>query len=380
MKKKVLLLAPMGSVHRRFNGVNIQALKQLGCEIHLLANFGKGDGPEEQNPQYVEKCKNEEIFIHSLPFQRRSLLSNLSLSQKVASLIDQEDFAIVHAHTETGGLILRLAGRHCGCKYIFTPHGMSFYKGGPLYSQLMYQPIEYWISRGMEANIAINQEEFQVLQKWNVRTAHLVHGIGLDLSRFGNANGEQENLRKSLGIPQDAIVVLSVGELDENKNHRIILYALAALQNPSLHYVVCGVGPQRDYLQAEAQKCGIGNRFHLLGYRRDIPELLKMSDIFVFPSLHEGLPVSLMEAMASHLPVIASNIRGNRDLLQKEQKEFLCAPENYQDFAEKIQLFFKNEILRRESGKINYKTIQTFSKENVEEEFLDLYSRLLVRK
>lgn len=122
-----------------------------------------------------------------------------------------------------------------------------------------------------------------------------------------------QTLRKSLGIPLEAPVLLSVGEVNVNKNHKVVIESMPALSGS--YYVVCGRGPLTETHIESAQKLGVSDRVIFTGYRTDVANFYKMADVFVFPSLREGLPVSVMEAMAGGMPVICSQIRGNSDLI-----------------------------------------------------------------
>lgn len=126
-----------------------------------------------------------------------------------------------------------------------------------------------------------------------------------------------QKIRKELGIPLDAKVVLSVGEVNKNKNHKVGIEALAKLNDPDVYYVICGRGPLMDAHKELAKELGVGNRVILTGYRTDVADFYKMADVFLFPSFREGLPVAVMEAMASGLPVVATKIRGSSDLVQQ---------------------------------------------------------------
>lgn len=372
---KTLLLAPMGSVHRRFNKANIEALKSLGYEVHLAANFEVGDGTEKQNGEYVEQCKKEGIIIHSIAYERHSLKGCINKRAETRKLLSDEKFDIVHAHTETGGFILRIAGKpYKKSKYVYTPHGMSFYKGSSAKSQLVYRPLEYWICSMMDANIAINQEEYFVLQNWNTTSAKYVHGIGLDLNRFREVDdGCRKCIRNEFGIPQDAKLVMSIGELDDNKNHQIIIKAIEKLKRDDVYYVICGVGPNRDKLEQLAQQLGLGKKVVLAGYRRDIPEILHASDIFAFPSFHEGLPVSLMEAMAAGLPVVCSKIRGNVDLIEEGKGGYMCDPSSAEDFSNALNNLINNNFIYTEMAKTNQNKSEYYSLMNVLNELVGLY-------
>lgn len=126
-----------------------------------------------------------------------------------------------------------------------------------------------------------------------------------------------QRIRKELGIPLNAKVILSVGEVNKNKNHKAGIEALAKLRDKNTYYVICGRGPLMEAHKELAQSLGVGDRVILTGYRTDVADFYKMADVFLFPSFREGLPVAVMEAMASGLPVIATKIRGSSDLVQQ---------------------------------------------------------------
>ena len=185
--KKVLLFSPTGSIHTRFNTANIKAIDELGYELHLLANFENGPGPEGKNEAFAKSCNEQGYYVHNIPFSRAGSFKNIAYVSELKKFLRKEQFDIVHAHTETGGLLLRLASSAKGSsRFIYTAHGMSFWKGCPLKNRLIYKTIEWWICRGMDMNLGMNQEEVDVLRKWNSKTAAYVHGIGLNLERFQN--------------------------------------------------------------------------------------------------------------------------------------------------------------------------------------------------
>ena len=111
----------------------------------------------------------------------------------------------------------------------------------------------------------------------------------------------REEKRKELGIPEEAFVMVSVGELSVRKNHKVVIEALGSIQDKTIYYVICGQGLLKENLKKIAEEKGISDRIKLLGFRTDITEIYKASDIFIFPSLQEGLPLALMEAMACRL-------------------------------------------------------------------------------
>lgn len=366
----------MGSVHRRFNKANIEALKGLGYQVELLANFDNGEGPEAHNQQYAEECQEKGLFTHSIPFERHSLTGSLKCMPQVKQLLKEGQYDIVHAHTETGGLILRLAaGVKGNSQFFYTPHGMSFWEGSSLKSQLIYRPLERWICSAMDMNLGMNQEEVNVLRKWNSKTAAYIHGIGLNLDRFQKEGRSIAEVRSEFGVSDKDKMIVSVGELDDNKNHATVIRALSLLENRNFKYVICGVGPNRENLLKIAEEADMKDKVILAGYRSDIPDILHAADLFVFPSFHEGLPVSALEAMACGLPVICSRIRGNVDIVKDGENGFLFAPEDSITLVLQIERLINNQELARRFGEINKQIVRIFSQEAVVEELKNIYTR-----
>lgn len=374
--RKVLLLAPMSSVHERFNIANINVLKKMNCELHIAANFKL----DEHTQRYEQELQQEQIITHHIPFQRSSLRKNLKCIPTLKELFRHEQFDMVHCHTETGGILTRMSMNVCKkTKYLYTPHGMSFYKGSSLKSQLIYRPIEKWICNAMSANLAMNEEEYQTLYKWNEKTAYYIHGIGVRLDTIQEIQVDRKNKRSQFGIPEDATLLLSVGELNKNKNHSTILKALQHMEEKpnNLYYMVCGEGVLKNNLLEQAKRNDTDWELILPGYRYDIAEIFNIADVFVFPSYHEGLAVAMMQAMAAGLPIVCSKIRGNVDLVKAEKGGFLCKPSDYQGFALYLKRLFKNEKLREEMGKYNLEEVGKYAICNVEKETESIYKSVL---
>ncbi len=373
--KRALILAPMGSVHRRFNKANIDALQALGYEVDLCANFENGEGPEIHNQKYVAECAEKGIRPHSIAFVRHSLAGSLKCLPQLKKLLRRESYDIVHTHTETGGLLLKLANGVKGrSKFFYTPHGMSFWKGSGLKSQLLYKPLERWICSGMDMNLGMNLEEVENMYKWDSKSAVYVHGIGMNVARFSVSDVVNVQKRKQeFGITEGVNMIVSIGELDDNKNHITVIKALRMLGRKDFKYVVCGVGPNKDMLLKEAEKMGLKDNVLLAGYRSDIPDVLNAADIFVFPSFHEGMPVSVLEAMACGLPVIASDIRGNVDIIKDGYNGYLFAPANANTLCEKLELLMDDADKRKTMGTKNREIVKDFSLEAVTEELKRIY-------
>ena len=377
---KALLLAAMGSVHRQHNKANIKALKEIGAIIYLAANFGTDTPREKNNAKFVAECKRDGINIIDIPFRRGGFITNIFRIPVLNKCLKREKFDIVHVHTETGGLMLRLScliQSKCNTKFVYTPHGMSFWKGSSLKSQLVYRPLERWICSAMDMNLGMNMEELENLEQWNKRTAHYVHGVGLNVARMQNPSRSREQMREEFGLAESDKFIASIGELDDNKNHITVIKALATLGRKDFKYVVCGVGPNRDMLLAEAERMGLKENVILAGYRSDIPDVLNAADIFVFPSFHEGMPVSALEAMACGLPIICSEIRGNVDIIREGDNGYLFQPSDVETLARKLEYLLDDAEKRKIMGLKNKENVKDFSLESVTEELKRIYKSVL---
>ena len=306
--------------------------------------------------------------FHTIDFSRSPLsFDNIKAYGQLKKVVENENYDIVHCHTPNASVITRLVCRQfrkkIGLKVFYTAHGFHFYKGAPVLNWLFFYPVEKFCSRFTDKLITINKEDYELAKnKFKAKEVHYVSGVGIDLSKFENVQVDRKAKRKEIGVPDDAFLLLSVGELNENKNHQVIIRALAKLENPSIHYAIAGEGDKKEYLLQLAEELGVSEQVHLLGYRTDIPELLTIADCFAFPSYREGLSVSLMEAMAEKMPCLVSEIRGNMDLIDS-RGGVLFNPYSADDCFDALEKLLESDF--ESLGKYNYKKIQDFSKESV---------------
>ena len=175
-----------------------------------------------------------------------------------------------------------------------------------------------------------------------------------------------------LGIPEKATIFMTVCELIPRKNVDTVIKAFKKAKIRNSYLIVCGDGQYKGELQSLIDREDLGNTVKLLGFRSDIAELLHAADVFVFPTKQEGLPGALMEAMASGLPCIASNIRGNSDLLGEDYK-YLLDPMDITAWANSL-----NEILKDKITCGNYcrEQIKNFDIQKAVESYTSLYSEI----
>lgn len=193
----------------------------------------------------------------------------------------------------------------------------------------MYYPVERLLAHWTDILITINEEDYQRARGFhlNKNGKLILHpGVGVSIRDFQDVEINRDEKRKELGVEKNQIVFITVGELIDRKNHDVLLEAMKQWNYEDAVLLIAGSGANAKRLQTRIKSEGLSDSVKLLGYRTDVKELFKAADCFVLPSLQEGLPGALMEAMAAGLPCIASNIRGNRDAL--DDSDFLFSPKD----------------------------------------------------
>ncbi|NTR95919.1 glycosyltransferase family 4 protein, partial [Enterococcus faecium] len=325
--KRVLIVASVASMIDQFNMENIKLLLSLGYKVEVAANFeNPGNMSVQKKELLTAKLKQMRVKIHQIDFSRnmKQVKNHLIAYKQLKKVVADNKIDIIHCHSPIGGAISRLVGKTNNVKVIYTAHGFHFYKGAPLINWMLYFPIEYYLSKYTDQLIVINQEDYVRARKlFPIKNVHLVHGVGVDIKKIENIEIDRQQKKLELKILNEQIVLLSIGELNDNKNHELVIDCLKDFNNVNFKYLICGDGVLKEKLQAKIKQYDLEDKVELLGYRTDILELLKICDFFIFPSKREGLPVSIMEAMACRVPVIGSKIRGNSDLIQDNINGFL---------------------------------------------------------
>ena len=352
----------------------INMLNQNGYCVDIASRFTNKDKPiTGANKQY------------DLPFERSPMkLANIKAYKQLKCLISENSYDIIHCHTPVASILTRLAARETrkqGTKVIYTAHGFHFYKGASLLNWLVYYPIEKACSYMTDVLITINQEDYELAKrKMKTKRIEYVSGVGIDTKKYSDYVLDKNKKRSDLGIPENATVVLSVGEVNKNKNHRVIISAISKLKDLNIYFIIAGNGFLEFDLRKQAITLGVVSKVLFLGFRNDLEELYKVADIFCFPSKREGLPVAIMEAMASGLPIVCSDIRGNIDLVDNGKGGFLCTPNSPTDFCKAIDKLHTDKKVRNSMGEYNKSAIAKFSIETVIAKILSVYAIMYEEK
>ena len=346
----------------------IEPLQELGYEVHWAANFS----------EYKEDINKVPIKIHHIDFIRNPFHPiNFKAYIQLMKLLKQEKYELIHCNSPIGGVLGRICGRQTKVpKIIYTAHGFHFYKGAPLVNRTLYKWVEMYLSRKTDVLITMNQEDKELAEKLKLRKngrRYFIHGVGIDTSIFRNIEVDISEKRKELGLKEDDFILISMGDLIKRKNYEVVINALGKINNKKIHYIICGTGPLESKLRSLVEQNGIKEQVHFIGFRTDVAELLKISDLFILSSYQEGLPRSTMEAMSAGLPVICSKIRGNVDLIDDGYNGYLIDTDNVGQIADKINNMVENKLVRDEMIQRNKELINTYDVENIKKEMLEIY-------
>ena len=363
--KKVLFTATVDSHILQFHIPYLKWFKEQGYEVHVATN-----GDKE-----IPYCNKK----HIISFEKSPIkINNLKAIKDLKKIINKENFKIIHCHTPMGSVVTRIAAKKArknGTRVIYTAHGFHFFKGAHILNWLIFYPVEKFLSQYTDCLITINKEDYNLAKKkFKAEQVKFVPGVGIEVEKFQlNMNGEAiQKTRKKLGINNDEFVIIYVAELSKRKNQGMLIKAAKEVIDNGyrIKILLPGIDSMDGYYQKMCQKLKIEENIKFLGYSFDIPQLLKISNLYVSTSKQEGLPVNIMEAMASGLPIIATNCRGNRDLIKNGENGLII---NY-DINE-----LKDKIIKIHQNKQQFKQgdLEEYTIRKVKKEMEKIYTKII---
>ena len=260
---------------------------------------------------------------------------------------------------------------------MYTCHGFHFHNAAPKKNWMIYYPVEKVCSHLCDYIVTINKEDFNRAKTFHAKNVRYIPGVGVDISRIKDTKVDKASYKKSIGIPEDSIMLLSVGELIERKNHEVIIRALGKLKDDKIYYVICGKGPLKEQLMELAKKLGVEKNVIFLGFRRDIPELCNTADISAFPSKIEGLGLAGIEVMAAGVPLVSSNVHGILDYVIDGETGYACDSDDVDGFAEAIKKLSDDKELRENMREKCLKAVEPFEIHNALRTMWDIYDEIL---
>lgn len=369
MSKKVLFVATVDTHIRAFHLPYLKWLQDHDFEVHVAAN-GTLDLP------YVD-------VRHNVPIQRSPVKAeNIRAYRQLKNIMDENHYDVIHCHTPVGGVLTRLAARRSrrlGTKVYYTAHGFHFYKGASWKYWLFFYPPEKLLARYTDILFTMNEEDYNLAQQRRFKTQiEYINGVGIHVNKFSTNQPsltERQSFREELGLSQDSFVLVYVAELSHRKNQSFLFKAMNVLkeQIPQVKLLLVGNGALEQTHKQQVNQLHLNEQVHFLGYRSDADRIFSIADLAVSSSVQEGLPVNIIEALATGLPVIATDVRGHRDLIVHQENGFLVELNDLDAFCAQVMQIYNDESLRASISSVAQASIQKYDIERVLEEVTTHY-------
>jgi glycosyltransferase involved in cell wall biosynthesis len=367
-RKKILFITTISGFLPQFEKNDVKILQESGYEIHYASNF--------DNPVYEfdrEELTRQGIVMHHINIEKNPgrIGPNLRAFWQLRKIIDQEQIKLIHCHNPMGGVVGRFAAVCSKEKpyVIYTAHGFHFYKGAPAVNWLLYYTAERLLSHCTNQLVTINWEDYCRARSFPFRkggSAAQIHGVGVDRNRFCPRPELRSSKRKSLHVPEHAFHIVTAAQLNDNKNQKVVIEAIAALGKKDIYYSICGEGPNEGMLRRLIEEKGLTKQVRILGYRTDMEEILSTADCFAFPSYREGLGIAAVEALNCGVPLLAADNRGTREYAVDGYNSIVCKAEDTEGFRKAIMRLYKDHGFRSYLAGNCRESVEAFGIERVE--------------
>jgi glycosyltransferase involved in cell wall biosynthesis len=367
--RRVLFVATVARHLLAFHVPYMHMLQEWGYEVEAACNPAGEAGAFD--PLGVK--------LHQVPFGRRPLSrSNFTALVRMIGILKRGSYGLVHVHTPVASFISRLAARLCGFKpVIYTAHGFHFFKGAPARNWFFYYPMEWLAACWTDGLIVLNKEDYTRARRLPVRgEVFLVPGVGVAPKAFEAVDKEtQSGIMREFDLGPDGAVAVAVAEFSGVKNHEQLLHAWREVVRalPRAVLLLAGEGERRRVIEKLAQDLGLGQNVRFLGFRNDVRQIMACADVVVLTSRREGLPRVVLEAMAAAKPVVATNVRGNRDLVSDKVNGFLVGVGDAAATATALVALLQDKDLGRRMGGEGKKRAEAYGLPRVRQDMAGIY-------
>lgn len=350
---------------------------------------------KEQGYTTFVACAGEEeipfcdhkIFI---PFERSPYSpKNIKAYRILRNFLNNQRFDLIHCHTPVASVVTRLAARNSinkTTRVLYTAHGFHFFKNGPFLNWITYYPVEVLMSYITDTIITINQEDYRRSSRWpfNVKAKKfMINGMGVNNERFTPITEEYKiALRSKHGLNENSFILIYVGEFIERKNHRFVLQSLTEMKKeiPNLFVLFAGRGKLLEEMKKLASDLAVSDIVFFLGFREDVNEFMQLADVGISASKQEGLGLNLAEEMFCGLPIVATDDRGHRELVDHNENGFIFEQGSVKDFIECVVRLYSYKINRIRMAHNSLQKAKKFSLTNSLSSMTKIYHNILVNK
>ncbi|MCM2138014.1 glycosyltransferase family 4 protein [Vagococcus fluvialis] len=379
--KKVLIVSSVASMIDQFNKDNIKVLQDLGYEVHVATNFDNpGTITNERATQLKNYLTEEKVTFFHVDFDRNPLnvLEFKTAYNQLNTIAENNSYSFVHLHSPIGGIIGRIVFRKREAKIIYTAHGFHFFKGAPLKNWLIYYPIEKFFSKYTDVLLTINSEDYEISKKkLKAKKVEFINGVGVDSKKFNKIDDlEKKKLKVKNMFNESDFLMIYVGELSYRKNQLNLIEAMKKIDAEEVKLLLVGQGDDEKMLKDYVNKSNLNKQVKFLGYRTDISDLMGMTDIVVSSSRQEGLPVNLIEGMCKGKPLVVTNCRGNRDLVQDRINGYTVPIDEPERFATKILELKNHESILESFSESSLELSKTYDLKMISKEMRKIYKNM----
>lgn len=368
--KRILYVTTVSLTLNTFLIPHIEHLINHGFQVDIASNI---DVPLDKTFEAMG------VNHHRISFSRNPVHpNNLKAYREIRNLQEENSYDIVHVHTPVAAFVTRAALRKENIKIVYTAHGFHFYKGAPIINWMLYYPLEKMAAKWTDTLVTINDEDKERATTFNLRNGGQIYkmaGVGIEEENYEIVNFNRNRYRKSLGLRKDDFAILVLAELNKNKNHIQLIKAVNELKGkcPRVKVICAGKGPMEKELKKTVRELNLEKNIRFLGFRKDVTELLYSSDCVGLFSQREGLGKCLLEGMIAGKPIIATNTRGPRELIEEGDNGFLVEVDDFKVLAKDIERIYEDEELQNKFGEKSKEKVKDFYLDNVLKEVINFY-------
>ena len=378
---KILIVTTVASTIDAFLLPFAEHLRDAGWRVEAAARAGS----EQSWSRRMLECVHQ---VHDVPWSRNplALLSNVSGFSRMRQILSAGQYDIVHTHTPIASFITRIANRSAKrqSKLVYTAHGFHFDDQRRGVNDYFYWFAEWLTADLADVIVAINRQDYD--SRWSRRLSrrerlNYIPGIGIDLNEFkpeADPVATRASVLKELGIRESSFVILMAAEFIPRKRHLDVVKAATMLRDYDVCFVLAGEGKRLRDIERIACRLDLQDRLKILGFRSDIRGLLAASNALVLPSEQEGLPRSILEAMAMGVPVIASRVRGSEELLGSGAG-LLFETGDVKALASAISKLIEEPAVRERCRLAAFQLVKDYRLEVVLARYMALYNGLLAK-
>ena len=370
LDKKIMLIATTDNMIWQFLIPHITDLIVMGAQVDCFC-AKTGFWFDELKDKY--HLNMYEINFARSPFRFR----NLKAYNDLKKYQRQNHYDLIYCQQPVGGMMGRLIGHKFHIPVIYTAHGFFFFKGNNKIKNFIFKTAEKFLSKYTDVLITMSNEDYSAIKDWKVKYKYLIHGIGLDIDKYDHSPFDKSRLKEELHISTDDKVILTVAEFIKRKNYKAMLKCFSKLhsQHQNTKYILCGQGKLLDKMKHLSHKLNLDDSAIFLGYRKDINRIMQISDVFLLLSKHEGLTMAIMEAMHFGLPVVTSNVRGNKDLIDV-RGGFVVDKNDLDSQVQALSTLLNDSSLREQMGNYNRQKIKDYYIDEVRKELKQIYNEV----